>query len=263
MIKAYERLASGTIINRAADHAAGLRIATRLQSQFSGLNEAFDAAQSGINLASVADQALNSVTERLDRIRELSIQAGSSTNDQQARQAIQAEIAQNVDEIDRIASTTQFGSRFLLNGDSSESADGTGEPVNIPSGVNAGQSIQMSFGDVRASSLGLGDGHTLNDINVTEEGGADHALEIVDEALHQINAIRGSIGAFSNRLESGANSLAVISENLLASQSRITDVNIAVEAARLSQNRLLEQVNLSVQSQSRNLQHIMFPDLLR
>ena len=117
------RLSSGLRINQAKDDAAGLSIASRLNSQMRGLREAFDSAQSGINLANVADSSLDSVNNNLQRIRDLVVQSGNTgVLDQSALQSIQLEINQNVDEIGRIADTTQFGSNTLLNGDFDSSA---------------------------------------------------------------------------------------------------------------------------------------------
>lgn len=116
--KSIERLSSGLRINRAGDDAAGMTVSSRLKAQFSGINRAVANAQDGINLINVAEGALDEVTSRLDRMRVLAIQAGNTgVNDIQARQALQDEIFQSIDEINRIANTTQFNTNYLLNGD--------------------------------------------------------------------------------------------------------------------------------------------------
>ncbi len=139
----------------------------------------------------------------------------------------------------------------------------TGQQANFQIGSYANQNIGLSFGDLRTGSLGLGEGRTLDDIDVTEEGGADEAIRIIDAALEQVGSMRGEIGAFSNRLASTSNNLAVASENLVASRSRIADTNYAAETTRNAINQLVLEANLSVQSQINNLQNIMFSDLLR
>ncbi|MEW6237532.1 MAG: flagellin [Candidatus Omnitrophota bacterium] len=136
--RSAQSLASGLRINRAADDASGLVNANRLQTQISGLNKAFDAAQTGINIANIADQGLGGVTDRLQRIRDLVLQAGSGAQDGQSRRAIQDEIDQNVQEIGRIADTTQFNGLHLLNGDAVSTA---GIRPGAPSG---GISIAVS-----------------------------------------------------------------------------------------------------------------------
>jgi flagellin len=118
LTKSIERLSSGLRINRASDDAAGLSVANRLRTQTQGLDVAVANAQDGINLINVAEGALEETTNRLNRIRQLSLQAANTgVNDFQARSAIQDEVFQNIDEITRIANTTLFGSNYLLNGD--------------------------------------------------------------------------------------------------------------------------------------------------
>lgn len=116
--KSVERLSSGLRINRSGDDAAGMTVATRIRSQVTGLNRAIMNAQDGMNLINVAEGALEEVTVRLNRMRVLAVQAGNTgVNDAQARQALQDEVFQSIDEITRIAETTQFNTNYLLNGD--------------------------------------------------------------------------------------------------------------------------------------------------
>ncbi len=116
--KSIERLSSGLRINRASDDAAGMVVANNLRTQVQGLNQAVTNASDGINLVNVAEGALDETTTRLNRIRQLSIQAANTAvNDLKARRAIQDEIFQSIDEVTRIANTTQFASNYLLNGD--------------------------------------------------------------------------------------------------------------------------------------------------
>ncbi|RJP33398.1 MAG: hypothetical protein C4527_04445 [Candidatus Omnitrophota bacterium] len=135
--------------------------------------------------------------------------------------------------------------------------------ANFQIGAYAGQSANLSFGDIRPGSLGLGAGRTVNDIDITKEGGVDEALRIIDEALDQVGGMRSGIGAFSNRLEATSNSLAVASENLTASRSRIMDTDYAAESVRQAINEMLLQANIAIQSQTNNLQNNMFSDLIR
>ena len=122
--KNIERLSSGLRINRAGDDAAGLSVANRLRTQTQGLNQAVTNASDGINLINVAEGALDETTTRLNRIRTLAVTAANtSVNDSKARSAIQDEVFQSIDEISRIANTTQFGGNFLLNGDFAISTD--------------------------------------------------------------------------------------------------------------------------------------------
>ncbi len=127
--RSIERLSSGLRINSASDDAAGMSVANRLNTQVKGLGVAISNSQDGINMISVAEGALDETTSRLNRVRELALQAANTgVNDIPARNAIQDEVFQSIDEITRIASTTQFASNYLLNGD-----------FSIQSGLKAGQ----------------------------------------------------------------------------------------------------------------------------
>ncbi len=149
------------------------------------------------------------------------------------------------------------------NGQGSVVISATGRQANFQVGANADQSIGLSFGDVRSSQLGLGEGRSLEDIDITEPGGVDEALRIIDAALGQVDDIRGGVGATANRLQASANSLSVASENLLASQSRIQDTDFARQSSELIRDQLLLQSNLGVQSQINDLRSVLFLDLLR
>ncbi|MDX9752463.1 MAG: flagellin [bacterium] len=136
MTQSIERLSSGLRINRAGDDAAGMTIATRLKSQVRGLDRAMMNAEDGINLINVAESSMEEMTQRLDRIRVLAIQAANTgVNDIQARQAIQDEVFQSIDEIARIANTTQFGTNKLLNG-----------TYGVTAEIKAGQDGAQNFG---------------------------------------------------------------------------------------------------------------------
>ncbi len=158
--KSIERLSSGLRINRASDDAAGLSVANRIRTQVSGLNQAVANAQDGINVISVAEGALEETTNRLNRIRELAIQAANTgTNDFKARSALQDEVFQSIDEITRIANTTQFGENFLLNGD-----------FSIQSELKAGQQavgVQIDSSPVAST---LDNGTSFLNIRLLNEG---------------------------------------------------------------------------------------------
>ena len=139
----------------------------------------------------------------------------------------------------------------------------TGRQLNFQTGTYSGDQLGISFGDLRPQSLGLGQGKSVNDIDVTQEGGVDNALKIVDQALSQVDQARGSMGAFSNRLENSANNFAVATENMTAAQSRISDLNYAQEIVKKSMYEMLLTAQTSVLSQSNQLQSSMFVNLMR
>lgn len=164
--------------------------------------------------------------------------------------------------------TLDFDARIDVPGIGSQGAgtviiSAVGRQANFQLGANPEQQLGVSFGNMRADMLGLGQGRSVSDINVMREGGVGEALRIIDAALSQVDATRSEMGAVSNRLESTASSLAITAENLLASSSRIADADFAREATNLTRNQLLLRANIAIQSQANNLQNILFTNLLR
>lgn len=135
--------------------------------------------------------------------------------------------------------------------------------ANFQIGANRGEQIRLQYGDMRPNALGLGKGQSVNDINVMTEEGTNQALAIVDQALMQVNGLQSQIGATNNRLESTTNELAISSQNLLASQSQIRDLNYASELTKRMTNEMLMNTNLLVMSQITSLTTSMFSNLLR
>ena len=142
-----QRLSSGLRINSAKDDAAGLSISERMSSQVRGLNQAARNANDAVSLSQTAEGALSSITDGLQRIRELSIQAANATNSASDRAALQNEVSQRIAEISRVGSQTQFNGLNLL--------DGSFTKQSFQVGANANQTIDIaSIGDARASALG-------------------------------------------------------------------------------------------------------------
>src|SRR3954452_15890703 len=151
---AIARLSSGLRINSAKDDAAGLAISDRFTAQIRGINQAARNANDGISLAQTAEGALASVTDNLQRIRELSVQSANATNSASDRASLQLEVAQLTAEIDRVATQTSFNGINLL--------DGTFSAQQFQVGANAGQTIAiLSMNSARAASLGLSSGFNL------------------------------------------------------------------------------------------------------
>ncbi len=199
--KSIERLSSGLRINRSGDDAAGLTVATRIRSQVRGLDRAVMNAEDGINVINVAEGALEEVTSRLDRIRVLAIQAANTgVNDLQARQALQDEVFQSIDEITRIAETTQYSTNFLLNGD-----------FSVDSQIKPGQDGAQQFGihvDTSPGSNTVESGQSFLNILRTKEGyehliaGADdngetHTMHI---GVEDASDIAVTLGRFSSTI---------------------------------------------------------------
>ncbi len=190
---AITRLSSGLRINSAADDAAGLAISDRMSAQVRGLNQAARNANDGISLAQTADGALSSVSDNLQRIRELAVQSVNSTNSASDRASMQLEVAQLQSEIDRVATQTQFNGTNLLDGSFTQKA--------FQVGANVGQTITVaSIASARTSALGVYQGYSLTNLaigtaaagvqalTVTVGGGAAQALGSVSVDAKAITA---------------------------------------------------------------------------
>jgi flagellin len=206
---AMQRLSSGLRINSAKDDAAGLAIAERMSTQIRGFNQAMRNANDGISLAQTAEGALAETTNNLQRIRELAVQAANSTNSDSDRAALQAEVAQRLAEITRVAEQTQFNGTNLL--------DGSFTNQSFQVGANANQTISISsLVDARASSLGnniLQKNGTVTNAVVTGSGTANgmNAVAVGDNFTVSTTDAAGSVlttSALTYDAESGANIIA-------------------------------------------------------
>lgn len=202
---AFQKLSSGLRINSAADDAAGLAISNRFTAQTRGLNQAIRNANDGISLTQTAEGALQSVTDNLQRIRELSIQAANGTLNDADREAIQAEISQLGSEIERIGETTTFNGKKLL--------DGSGGPQSFQVGANSRETITVGSVDARASRLGsaaFADGTQIDpsgiDAGELEINGVEiRATQDVDDPLSSTGNDRSAIAVAEAINDSSAN----------------------------------------------------------
>jgi len=231
--KSLEKLSSGFRINRAADDAAGLVISQNLRAQTSGLRQATRNAQDGISVVQTAEGALNEVHTLLNRMRDLSVQAANTgANDLAARTAAQAEIDALTSEVSRIAANTSFGGTPLLNGTY------TGQQFQI--GANSGQVLTVTIAAVVPPT----------GVIVTTAAGAAAAITAYDAAIATVSTQRGSLGALQNQFESMINNLQVTTENLVASESRIRDTDMAAEMTNFTKNQILSQAGTAMLAQA-------------
>ncbi|WP_040211203.1 flagellin, partial [Clostridium polynesiense] len=172
--KAMEKLSSGLRINRAGDDAAGLSISEKMRAQIRGLDQASRNAQDGISLIQTAEGALNETHSILQRMRELTVQAANDTNVDVDRTAIKDELDSLKSEIDRIAGTTQFNEKSLLNG--SLSATGSGAMLQIGANADTALSLEINIGDMGSTAL------TVNGLTVDNHTNAKTSLTNVNEA---------------------------------------------------------------------------------
>jgi flagellin len=237
---AIQRLSSGLRINSAKDDAAGLAIATRMTSQINGLNQAVRNANDGISMAQTTESALGEVTNNLQRIRELAVEAANGTYSTADRAALDVEVQQRLAEIDRIASKTTFNGQNVL--------DGSLGNVDFQVGANVGDTVTVDFSTIDATTATLG----VNGIGVTgaTSANANAAITAVDAALTSVNTARSTLGAVQNRFQSTVANLQSISESTASSRSQIQDADFAAETAAMSRAQILQQAGVSVLSQA-------------
>ena len=237
--KSTEKLSSGYRINRAADDAAGLSISEKMRAQIRGLNQGSTNAQDGISLAQTAEGALNETHAILQRMRQLSVQGANGTETSVDRAAIKTEMDQLIDEIDRIATTTEFNTMKLLNG-------GFNEKLHV--GANKDQTIRFSITDMRADALGISGLKTS--LQVDQQDTFNTAIKTINDAIEDVSEARGNIGAIQNRLEHTIANVDTAAENLQAAESRIRDVDMAEEMVNYSKNSIIQQAAQSMLAQA-------------
>lgn len=340
--QSLERLASGSRINSAKDDAAGLQISNRLEAQMSGIDVAVRNANDGISIMQTAEGAMNETTNIMQRMRDLSLQASNGSNSQSERTAIQEEVTALNDELNRIAETTSFGGKKLLNGSFGSSSfqiggssgeavqiglknmrtddinmggfsyvangmasdswavksnqndmtmsftDRFGQPQEITVKAKAGDDIEelatyingqtdqvsasvndegqlqiymsgedsagtVSFSGSLASELSMSAGYyeSVDDINVTDVGGAQRAVSILDTAMKYVDSHRSELGAMQNRFDHAINNLENVHENLATSNSRIKDTDYAKETTQMLKQQILQQVSTTILAQAK------------
>ena len=240
--KAMEKLSSGYRVNRAADDAAGLAISEKMRAQIGGLAQAQRNAQDAVSLVQTGEGALNEVHSMLQRVRDLKVQYSSGVLSDDDKKAIAAEVQQLGKEVSDIAGKTEFNGLKLLNGQSftftvgANSADTVAITTVSLSGT-AGVADLVDVGS--AGSLDAASG-ALNSLTVDE----------IDTMIKNVSTARSTFGAVQNRLEHRLNNLATYQENLVASESRIRDVDMASEMVNFTKLQILQQAGTSMLAQA-------------
>ncbi len=242
--QAMQRLSSGLRINSAKDDAAGLAISDRMTSQIRGLNQAARNANDGISLSQTAEGALQETTNMLQRMRELAVQAANDTNTVADRSSLDAEFQSLIEEVNRIATTTAFNGKTMLTG--SYATPGSGFIFHV--GANADQVISITIAGASAGILGTTGSVVGQDI--LTRSAANSAITVMDEAISDIDVMRGDLGAAQNRMVSTISNLNNVAENLSAARSRILDADIAQETSEMTKNNILQQAGVSILSQA-------------
>jgi len=249
LAQSVERISSGIRINRGADDAAGLAISEGLRSDIRALRQASRNANDGMSLVNVTEGALNEVSSILIRLRELASQAATGTVGSTERGTIQLEFSALRDELTRIAETTEFNGTGLIDGTLASSVNSSSHvliQIGIDNTTNSRLNLNstLKLNAVTASTL------ELASLSVTAAGEALTALEVVNNAISNVTATRGKVGAVQNRLQRSVSALSITSENLQAAESAIRDADIAEEIATLTRNQILVQTSTAMVGQS-------------
>lgn len=235
-------LSSGSRIVNAADDAAGLSISESLKGQVRGIAQARNNAFNAGSAIQISEGGLNEINNILIRLRELGIQAASDNIGDTERGFLNDEAKQLIQESDRIARTTRFGAKILL--------DGSGGKMEFHVGAFGGDENKISYNlsaDATAKAIGI------EGVDVSEKEGARETLQTVDDALVKIGSLRANFGAIQNRLLATVSNLDVQYENLSAANSRIRDTDVARESAELASASILQQAAVSVLAQANQL----------
>lgn len=244
MTKSMAQLSTGSRITKAGDDAAGLAISENLKAQIRSYGQASRNANDGISMIQTAEQGMGEVSNIVTRLRELGIQASSDTVGETERSFIQKEVDSMKSEIQRVAQSTTFGSRKLL--------DGTGGVYDVHIGTGANEATDWiaydsSVSNVQTDNLGI------SDLDFSSKEGARAGLAALDTAQSNVNGSRATLGALQNRLTTTIDVLGTMNENMSAANSRIRDTDVAATSSELARNSVLLQGNTATLAQANQL----------
>ncbi|MCP5286214.1 MAG: flagellin FliC [Burkholderiaceae bacterium] len=249
LMTSMQRLSSGLRVNSAKDDAAGLAIAERMNAQVRGMNVAIRNANDGISLAQTAEGALGQVSETLQRMRELAVQARNASNSSSDRESLNKEYGELAKEIQRVLGGTTFNGKKILGSDA-----GT-QTFQIGSGVTANDQIDIATTNLATNSTittVAGTGGTAPTGIGSSVSTADLATVVsnIDGAIDKINSERATLGASQSRFGSVISTLQINIENQSAARSRIMDSDFAAETANLSRAQILQQAGTAMVAQA-------------
>lgn len=272
----YQRLSSGLRINRAKDDAAGMQVSNNLSTQLDGLTQGNRNAQDGLAFAQTIEGALDEVTNMLQRIRTLAVQASNGTMSDQDRNSLQVEVTQLADEITRISNDTTFAGADVLNGKASISRFQVGaDPssiieMDLRDGTDINGIVKMLVRynggketfpnpmitdpnnpnkDLKYADIFKNNG-TNAGIRVDKASAAQATLAGIDGLINAIDRKRAELGAMQNRLEATVRNQDSVKENVASSRATIRDTDFAEETANLTQQQIIQQATATVLTQA-------------
>ncbi len=244
MQKSMTQLSTGSRITKAGDDAAGLAISENIKATIRSYGQASRNANDGISMIQTAEQGMGEVSNIITRLRELGVQASSDTIGETERAFINKEVNAMKAEIQRVAESTTFGSRKLL--------DGTGGQYDLHIGIGANEatdwiSYDSSVSNVQVDNLGIAD------LDFSSKEGARAGLASLDTAQSNVNGSRATLGALQNRLTTTIDVLGTMNENMSAANSRIRDADVAASSSDLARNNVLLQGTTATLAQANSL----------
>jgi flagellin len=273
MSQTMERLSTGIRINSAKDDAAGLAISSKMTSQINGLNQAVRNANDAISMIQVGEGAMKGMSDMMQRMRELAVQAISDSNTSSDRTALNDEFKELKAEINRIANNTQWNGTTMLTG-----GMGSSGAVTFQIGANASQTVSVTFADFRGGAgvvankplgslngdsatgdtdetfLGTWNGSTNTGIQIDSAANAAIALYALSDGIDNVNSQRASLGASMSRLEYAADNLTNVAQNSAAARSRIMDADYAAETTELARTQIIQQAGTAMLAQANQSQ---------
>jgi len=239
--KAMEQLSTGKRINTAADDAAGLAITDRMTAQIRALNQSIRNANDAVSMMQTAEGATNEISNMLQRMRELAVQAANDSYGANDRTALQTENDQLKEEITRIASNTQWNGMSVLNG-----TIGSAGVVTFQVGTqgDATSSITVEFKALDATTL------TVDSLQLDSNANSQAAIGKLDTAIQTVDTFRATLGAKINRMTSAADNLSNVSMNTSASRSRILDADYAQATTELARSQIIQQAATAMLAQA-------------
>lgn len=242
--QAMQRLSSGLRVNSAKDDAAGLAIATKMDTQIKGGVVAIRNANDGISLAQTTEGALESITNMYQRMRELAVEAANATNSSDLAELDQ-EFQDLASEITRVMSSTEFNGVAVLAGGAS-----SGMTFQVGPNNSTDNQITVTISDLSTDAAIT----TATSGDVLSAANAQTAMTNIDAALDVVNTARSTLGSVQNRFEYTISNLEIANENTSAARGRIMDADFAAETSALSKEQILQQAGTAMLAQANTSQ---------
>ena len=247
---AMERLGTGKRINSAADDAAGMQIASRLQGQTNGMAVAQRNISDATAMLQTAEGAFDEVSNIMYRMKDLATQAANDTNTDKDRTAISDELTELQSELDNIMTNTSFGGEKLFG-----ASGKLGKPMNFQIGSSAEEKMEVKLGDklTDTSDSITGIKTLLNASGVGTAADAQKLITSLESSLESVGTIRSGLGANINRLGHTAANLANMKDNTELALGNVQDADFASEASSMTRNQMLAQTSMSMLKQSNSM----------